>query len=424
MKPKFYKKSRAGKKSKFYSVRYQCDWMAKPKEINLKVTEKEVAEKKFTIYVNELEREHYGFQSTRALKEAAEREIKPFLDRFIRHKVGNRSKHYIQTVRACIERICLKCNWIYLKDIRADEFEDWRADQDLHPKTLNEYLGAFSSFCQWLYKNKFVPENPFCIVDRLPTNRQEDTRRAFSLDEVKRLLKVETTLEIKTGYMLGLYCGLRRNEINTLKWFDVHLDCKKPKIVLRSVNTKNGKSASIPLIPVIADYLRQYKKVCHDQEFVTGRLPRMPRMLKDWEVAGIEYIDDRGRYANFHCLRHTLCTMLHNAGVSLRIAQAIMRHSDPKLTAMTYTDQFFLDQRSALEKLPDMFEQGGKIAKCPPICPPIFGNMGQFESLSVTLKESISDLQVVDDVKDRHDLSWSVTEVKMEPGVGVEPTTC
>jgi hypothetical protein len=57
-----------------------------------------------------------------------------------------------------------------------------------------------------------------------------------------------------------------------------------------------------------------------------------------------------------------------------------------------------------------------------PICPPIFDNMGQFESLCVTLKESMSDLQVVDDVKDRHDLTWSVTEIKMEPGVGVEPT--
>jgi integrase len=424
MKPNVFRKTRAGKRSKFYSGRYQCDWMFKPKEISLHVTDKAVARKVLFDLVAEKELEHHGFQSAKSLKEAAEREIKPFLERFIKNKIGHRSKHYIQTVTACIERVCSECGWVFIKDIKADTFEDWRTDQDLHPKTLNEYLGALFAFSKWLYRHKFIPENPFLIVDRLPTNRLADNRRALTLEEAKRLLNIATTPQLKTGYMLGLYCGLRRNEINTLMWYDLKLDCEKLVVALRSENTKNGKSEPIPLISVIADYLRKYRKTHGDQDFVTGTLPRMPRMLQDWESAGIEYIDDRGRYANFHCLRHTLCTMLSNAGVPLRIAQAIMRHSDPRLTAMRYTDQSLLETRSGLDKLPKVYEQEPEMGKCPLICPQKFDNMGQFESLSVTLKGSISDLQVVDDVTFRHGLTCSVMEIKMEPGVGVEPTTC
>jgi integrase len=39
----------------------------------------------------------------------------------------------------------------------------------------------------------------------------------------------------------------------------------------------------------------------------------------------------------FHILRHTFCTALHCSGASEREAQELMRHSDPRLTAGTYT---------------------------------------------------------------------------------------
>ncbi|MHC4665703.1 MAG: hypothetical protein ACYS9T_07070 [Planctomycetota bacterium] len=52
-------------------------------------------------------------------------------------------------------------------------------------------------------------------------------------------------------------------------------------------------------------------------------------MLKaDLAKAGIPYLDDAGRKADFHCLRHTLATALDQTRASLKERMAIMRHSD------------------------------------------------------------------------------------------------
>ncbi len=49
---------------------------------------------------------------------------------------------------------------------------------------------------------------------------------------------------------------------------------------------------------------------------------------EDLASADIPHIDDSGRKADFHCLRHTLATALDQTGASLKEIMTIMRHSD------------------------------------------------------------------------------------------------
>ncbi len=58
----------------------------------------------------------------------------------------------------------------------------------------------------------------------------------------------------------------------------------------------------------------------------------------DLEKARIERFDAMGRKVDFHALRYTFASKLACQGVPQRLAQELMRHSDPKLTAMIYTD--------------------------------------------------------------------------------------
>ena len=48
--------------------------------------------------------------------------------------------------------------------------------------------------------------------------------------------------------------------------------------------------------------------------------------------AKIEYVDDSGRYADFHCFRHTTGSLLAANGVHPKVAQILMRHCDINLT--------------------------------------------------------------------------------------------
>jgi len=55
-------------------------------------------------------------------------------------------------------------------------------------------------------------------------------------------------------------------------------------------------------------------------------------MQADLADAGIPYIDESGRYFDFHALRHEAGTLLAAANVHPKVAQSILRHSDINLT--------------------------------------------------------------------------------------------
>jgi len=61
------------------------------------------------------------------------------------------------------------------------------------------------------------------------------------------------------------------------------------------------------------------------------------------------YKDSRGLFADFHSLRHTFITNLVRADVSPKIAQALARHSDIRLTMNRYTH---IDQAERCNLLP------------------------------------------------------------------------
>ncbi len=79
----------------------------------------------------------------------------------------------------------------------------------------------------------------------------------------------------------------------------------------------------------------------------------MNRFRADLEAARIPYLNDRGEYADFHSLRKTCGTMLTLAGVSPRTVMELMRYSDMKLTAKTYTDAGMLPVCETVDLLPD-----------------------------------------------------------------------
>ena len=63
-------------------------------------------------------------------------------------------------------------------------------------------------------------------------------------------------------------------------------------------------------------------------------------------------VQERHRTADFHSLRKTLGTELATAGVPIRIAMELLRHSDAKLTTKIYTDAGMLPIWDAVGALP------------------------------------------------------------------------
>jgi len=75
------------------------------------------------------------------------------------------------------------------------------------------------------------------------------------------------------------------------------------------------------------------------------------RFQRHRKEAGIETIDETGRKLDFHSFRYTFATKLARQGVSQRLTQELMRHSDPRLTANLYTDVSHLPTFEAVQDL-------------------------------------------------------------------------
>ena len=74
----------------------------------------------------------------------------------------------------------------------------------------------------------------------------------------------------------------------------------------------------------------------------------------DLAEADIPYVDEAGRYADFHAFRHTTGSFLAAVGVHPKVAQHILRHSKMDLTMSIYTHTLHGQESEAVAALPDL----------------------------------------------------------------------
>lgn len=187
-------------------------------------------------------------------------------------------------------------------------------------------------------------------------------------------------------YKTLVLTGLRKSELASITVGQADLGAPLPYLVLHAGDEKNRQGSEIPLRADLADDLRAWlaDRLAQRQQAAreaghaipTALPPDAPLLVvptglirifdRDLVFAGLARVevrdgkevvfktDERGRTLDVHALRHTFGTHLSKAGVSLRTAQAAMRHSDPSLTANVYTDPRLLDVAGAIERLPHL----------------------------------------------------------------------
>ena len=144
------KRQRDGKTaiSRNYRGRYRLDGDFVVTEVALKTSDKRVAEKKLQEIIKEKQMERDGIIAPKVQREAAQKSLPEHLEDFIADlEALNRSKVYVGHIRSRNSRVFTDCSWNLPIDISADGFVSWRSKQEnLSPKTLNEYLNALNAF--------------------------------------------------------------------------------------------------------------------------------------------------------------------------------------------------------------------------------------------------------------------------------------
>ncbi len=165
-------------------------------------------------------------------------------------------------------------------------------------------------------------------------------------------------------YKTAILTGLRFKELQTLVVSDMSFG-DIPFVKLQRNNEKNRKGSTVALRSDLATDLKEWCKGKATSDLVFCVPKGLLRILnRDLKAAGIPNIDSEGFVVHVHALRHSFGTHLSMAGVSPRVAQAAMRHSNISLTMNTYTDARLLDTSAAVESLPS-FPLGGSFVTSP-----------------------------------------------------------
>ncbi len=320
-----------------YVGQYRLAGDLKATRVPLRVSDKQVAEEKLRRIVQNAEREREGLSPPKEQRDAAKRPIESFVGEYMQSRRGlNRDAKYVSELGRKILRLVRECGWSALADVTAHSFEAWRAGQPrLTAKTLNEYRNAIFGLCEWTR----VGQNPIRLVEKVRLSQEpKRARRALTADQLQTLAAVSGERGIL--YVLAACTGIRRGELEQIEWRDLHLDGARPFITVRASTAKNDKLVRQPLPPSVVAILRRFRPInAVPTDLAFKRLmPRMKRYRDDLKAAGIPFVDEKNEYADFHALRKTFGTELAKAGVPFRVAMELMRHSDPNLTAKTYTD--------------------------------------------------------------------------------------
>lgn len=276
----------------------------------------------------------------------------------------------------------------------TDEFKNFlgdRADQPIHyvtpaqiaawrdaaakkatPQTANKKLKYIRVLFQSAWRDGLLTENPASKVQALKT--EEGNRRAFTLPELKALLRVAST-EWRGLILAGLYTGQRLKDIASLTWANVDIERGE----LRLVTSKTGRPQVIPIAKPLRAYL---------SELPAGDDPAAPLFPSAYRIAmrnvhmamlsrqfhellvsaalvapgpQTHKSTGKGRGAprernaiSFHSLRHTATSLLKAAGVSEAVARDIIGHESAEISRhYTHVDEEA--KRAAVDKLPDLF---------------------------------------------------------------------
>ncbi len=308
---------------------------------------------------------------------------------------GNTAEYVAKTIYRCRRIIDITkvggVNDLTPAAVQAALADIRRGDKENRPsslRTCNGYLRAIKGFSKWLVRDGRIMADGLAHLKQFneSTDRRHE-RRALSDDELGRLIEAAENGRTAWGmtgpdramlYRVAVGTGLRASELFSLTRRSFDLAADEATVTVHAAYSKHRRDDVQPirgdLAVLLGPWLKERPKA--GPSFGTSDKAKTANMIRlDLEAARkkwiddaaedaqrstrerstfLQYRDDAGRCADFHALRHTYITRLVNSGASVKVAQDLARHSDPKLTIGRYAHTRIHDLRQALDNLPNM----------------------------------------------------------------------
>lgn len=231
-------------------------------------------------------------------------------------------------------------------------------------KTINNYAESLKSFFNYCVDRKYLEENPLQKLkkfDSTPISK----RRCFTQDEITKILEV-AEYPFKILYTVAYCSGLRAGELRSLTTFD--LNVQNLGLTLSNKWTKNRQDGFqyIPqfLVKDLQEFIQSGQALkMYEQNYKSDttldipdnpllHVPTHPSHQLDryMKKAGIQKHSREGKL-DFHSFRYSYISNIVQLGASVKSAQTLARHSDPKLTMNIYAQDSEVQLRQLTEQV-------------------------------------------------------------------------
>lgn len=254
--------------------------------------------------------------------------------------------------------------------LQIKRFKQWLQSKRYSASTIITYSDALKSFLAF-YKDKLVTEitnedviiynNEYILKHNLSASYQnqivnaiklffkiiKDTKieidkihrpkrakllpNVLSKEEVKLILEAHGNSKHKAMLSMIYSCGLRRNELLSLKFSDI--DSKRGIVIIRQGKGKKDRIVplSLKILTILRDYYTAYKPKTWLFE---GQNPGEQYSEKSLQSVLKQALQKTGitKPVSLHWLRHSYATHLLESGTDLRYIQELLGHSSSKTT--------------------------------------------------------------------------------------------
>ena len=232
-----------------------------------------------------------------------------------------------------------------------------KLDGGLAPRTVLHIHRTLSKALKQATDDGLIPRNAAAPVKPPRPSREEI--RPLNREQVRALFEAAREDRLEALYLVAVTAGLRRGELQGLKWEDLDLEAgtlqvqrtlSEPKGGYVFEAPKSGKGRNVRLTRKAMAALREHRKRQLEERMQKAGLWREQGLVFPSAVGTPLWGGNLNRAFKtllkragllhsfrFHDLRHTCATLLLRQGVNPKFVQELLGHRDVSLTLNTYS---------------------------------------------------------------------------------------
>lgn len=251
--------------------------------------------------------------------------------------------------RSCLKQLEVYCSpRTQFKDIDKKwilGFKDHLGKQNFAQNTKVSYFNKLRACINKAFEERIIPDNPFRGVSGF---KQEETKREYlTLEELKAMAETECKYDIlRRSFLFSCLTGIRKSDIERLKWEDVHQYGDFTRLTFRQ--KKTGGQEYLDISSQAIEYMGErgspeekvFKEFRYSSYLITE--------LRMWAMkAGV------AKDITFHTGRHTFAVLMLEFDTDIYTVQKLLGHKDIR-TTQVYAKVVDKKKQDAVSKIPNL----------------------------------------------------------------------